>query len=258
MGSLTIHWYGLTMAVGMLAGIAVVRRLARQRGINPSAVYDLAFWVIIGALIGARIYAVLLFLPYYLQYPQDILAIWRGGLAIHGAMIGGAVTLWVYSARRRELGGTPNLRFLTWADLCVVGLAVGQAIGRWGNYFNQELYGRPTRLLWGIPIAPEHRLAGFEGFTYFHPTFLYESFLNLILAAILAALYQSKRLAGGGVLGAYFMGYAAIRLLMETLRIDDTPMLWGIRWPMLVSFAAGVIGLVLLVRAIMPQRSNPG
>ncbi len=249
-GPLSVHAYGLTMALGMLAGITVVRRLAQRRGIQPEMVYDLAFWLIIGALVGARLYAVLLFWPYYLANPVEIPAVWRGGLAIHGAIIGGALTLWAYCARRREEGGSVGGRFLQRADVLVVGLAVGQAIGRWGNYFNQELYGRPTGLPWGIPIAPDHRAAGYETFTYFHPTFLYESLLNLALAGVLAWLYRGKRLATGGVLGAYLIGYAVVRMLMETLRVDETAMLAGIRVPVLASLAAAVVGVVLLIRSL--------
>ena len=249
LGPLSVHYYGLTMALAMLAGIAVVRRLAQRRGIQPEMVYDLAFWLIIGALVGARLYAVLLFLPYYLVNPQDILAVWKGGLAIHGAIIGGALTLWAYCTRRREEGGSVGGRFLQRGDFLVVGLAVGQAIGRWGNYFNQELYGRPTDLPWGIPIAPDHRAAGYSAFTYFHPTFLYESLLNLALAGGLAWLYRGKQLATGGVVGVYLIGYAVIRLLMETLRVDDTAMLAGIRVPVLASLAAAIVGVVLLARS---------
>lgn len=260
-GPLSVHYYGLTMALAMLAGIAVVRRLAQRRGIQPEMVYDLAFWLIIGALIGARLYAVLLFWPYYLANPAEILAVWRGGLAIHGAIIGGALTLWAYGARRREEGGSVGGRFLQRGDFLVVGLAVGQAIGRWGNYFNQELYGRPTNLPWGIPIAPDHREAGYEQFTYFHPTFLYESLLNLALAVVLAWLYRGRRLATGGVVGVYLIGYAAIRLLMETLRVDQTAMLAGVRMPMLASLAAVAVGVALLARSWRKRgrlESQPG
>lgn len=260
LGPLSVHFYGLTMALAMLVGIAVVRRLAQRRGIQPEMVYDLAFWLIIGALAGARLYAVLLFWPYYLANPQEILAVWRGGLAIHGAIIGGALTLWGYCARRREEGGSVGGRFLQRGDFLVVGLAVGQAIGRWGNYFNQELYGRPTDLPWGIPIALDHRAAGYEQFPYFHPTFLYESLLNLALAGILAWLYRGKKLATGGVVGVYLIGYAAIRLLMESLRVDDTAMLAGVRVPVLASLAAAAVGAALLVRSWRKRRleSQPG
>ena len=255
LGPIAVHYYGLTMALAMLVGITVVRRLAQRRGIPPEMVYDLAFWLIIGALVGARLYAVLLFWPYYLANPVEISAVWRGGLAIHGAIIGGAFTLWGYCARRREEGGSVGGRFLQRADVLVVGLAVGQAIGRWGNYFNQELYGRPTGLPWGIPIVPDRRVPGYEQFTHFHPTFLYESLLNLALAGVLAWLYRGKRLATGGVAGAYLIGYATIRIAMEQVRIDDTALLLGIRWPVVVSGLIGVVGIGLLASQF-PRRTR--
>lgn len=239
-GPLTIYWYGLLMSLAIVAGVLVVRTLAKQSGLaRAQAVYDMAFVVVLSALVGARIYAVLLFLPEYLADPWEVFKVWHGGLAIHGALIGGALALWLYCRRKRQ-------SFWAWADIMAVALPLGQAIGRWGNYFNQELFGAPTSLPWGILIAPERRPAGYELVRYYHPTFLYESVLNIALFAVLWWLFHRRKQIGA-VLSAYLIGYGVIRLAMEGLRLDETPMFFGLRWPVLVSLllvAAGIVGLL--------------
>lgn len=238
-GPLTIYWYGLLMSLAIVAGVAVVRRLAVRSGLaRAEAVYDLVFAVILSALVGARVYAVLLFLPDYLADPWEVFKVWHGGLAIHGALMGGGLALWWYCRRKRQ-------SFWAWADIVAVALPLGQAIGRWGNYFNQELFGSPTSLPWGILIAPEHRPVGYELVSYYHPTFLYESVINLVLFTVLWWLYRRRKQAGV-MLSAYLVGYGVIRLAMEQLRLDVTPQIFGLRWPVLVSLllvAAGIVGL---------------
>lgn len=245
-GPLTIYWYGLLMSLAIVAGVLVIRNLAKQSGLGkPEAVYDLAFAVILSALVGARIYAVLLFLPDYLADPWEVFKVWHGGLAIHGALMGGALALWLYCRRRRQ-------SFWAWADIVAVALPLGQAIGRWGNYFNQELFGRPTSLPWGILIDPLHRPAGYELVRYYHPTFLYESLLNLTLFAVLWWLYR-RRKQTGAVVSAYLIGYGTIRLAMEGLRIDPTPVIAGLRLPVLVSLllvASGIVGMLARQRSL--------
>lgn len=265
-GPLTIYWYGLIMVAAIVAGVLVVRKLAVKTGwAKPEAVYDLAFVVTIAALVGARLYAVLLFWPEYAADPLEIFKVWHGGMAIHGALIGGTLALWWHCRRKRQ-------SFLQWADLIAVALPLGQAIGRWGNYFNQELFGPPTNLPWGIFIAPQNRPAGMEQTSYFHPTFLYESLLNLLLFAVLIWYYHhlhrqrspmtmtndhtrrhDLRPITGTVLALYLIGYGAIRLLMEQLRLDETPLFFGLRWPVAVSAGLISLGLVFL---IFQQRSS--
>ena len=158
-GFLTVHWYGVLVVAGIIAGLLLVLRLAKQFNIKSDEVYDLAFYLIIFSLLGARLYAVLLEWPYYLKNPGEIIAVWHGGLAIHGAIIGGLLTLVVYCrlASLRGRSGRKKQNFWQWADLIAVAIPLGQAIGRWGNYFNQELFGRPTSLPWGIPILRQNR-----------------------------------------------------------------------------------------------------
>lgn len=239
LGPLAIHWYGLFMVAAMVAGLLVLLRLAKPAGISSDSVFDLAFYLIIFSLLGARIYAVFLELPYYLAHPARIIAVWQGGLAIHGAIIGGATTLLVYCWKKQQ-------SFWQWADRLVVALPLGQAIGRWGNYFNQELFGKPTQRPWGIPISAANRPLEYLSSQYFHPTFLYESFLNLLNFLILLALYPKLKKYNGVLAFVYLINYAIIRILMESLRVDSTPLLFGIRLPVLVSGLAIVISVGLI------------
>ena len=182
LGSVEIHWYGLLIVTAMIAGLLVAIKLAGRLGIKSDEVVDLGFYLIVFSVVGARIYAVLLFWQYYWHNPFEIVAVWHGGLAIHGAIIGGIATLLIYCWKKRY-------SFWFWADIGAVVLALGQTIGRWGNYFNQENFGLPTNLPWGIPISPINRPPGFEQFNYFQPTFLYESGLDLLNFAVLVFLF---------------------------------------------------------------------
>ena len=250
LGPVTLYWYGLTMVLAIVAGVAVVRALAKRTGLaRPETVYDLAFVVTIAALVGARLYAVLLFGPEYAADPWEIFKVWHGGLAIHGALLGGTLALWWYCRRKR-------FSFWAWADIVAVAVPLGQAIGRWGNYLNQELFGPPTTLPWGIFIAPENRPPDFASATIFHPTFLYESLLNLALFTVLWWLFFRRRQVGA-VLAAYLVGYGVIRLAMEQLRLDVTPEILGVRWPVITSILLIVGGLVGLgTRQRRPQPSG--
>ena len=240
LGPLALRWYGLLLVAGMVAGVLVVLRLARQDKIGSDEVFDLAFYLVIFSLLGARLYAVLLELPYYLNNPFEIIAVWHGGLAIHGAIIAGGLTLLVYCRKKRQ-------SFWQWADRLVVALPLGQAIGRWGNYFNQELFGKPTDLPWGIPISPVNRPVEYLTSPYFHPTFLYESLLNLLNVGLLLFLFPKLKQRSGVLAGLYLINYAVIRTLMESLRIDSTPLLFGVRWPIVASAVVIVLGAGLVV-----------
>ena len=182
LGFIEVHWYGLLVVLGIIGALSAVLFLARKQNITSDEVINLGFYAIISGLLGARIYAVFLDLPYYLNNPWEIPAVWHGGLAIHGAIIGGGLAILIYAIKKKQ-------SVWLWLDLAAPSLALAQAIGRFGNYFNQEVFGRPTSLPWGIPINPFNRPPGFEGFSYFHPTFLYESGLNLLNFVLLAVLF---------------------------------------------------------------------
>lgn len=252
-GRLTIHWYGLFLAIGALAGYLTFMKLGRRYGLKQFDLENLFFVEIIAGLLGARIYHVLNEWPYYAKHPAEIMSVWNGGLAIHGAVIAGLLAAWWFTRARK-------IPFWLIADIAVPALAIGQAIGRWGNYFNQELFGRPTALPWGIPIEQLNRPIQYLNDVYFHPTFLYESLGSLAVFGILILLHK-KRLArqdkaGGtafpaGIIAlAYFIAEPIIRIVTETLRVDKVPIVFGVRLPLLVSILIAGAASILLIRRI--------
>src|ERR671932_1962813 len=182
LGPLAIRWYGLLIASAVLIGVSLSQYLAQKRRVNPELLGDLAIWLVLGAIPCARIYYVAFEWQQYAQRPEDIIAIWKGGIAIHGAILGGLVATIIF-ARIQQVS--------VWllADLVVPSLILGQAIGRWGNFFNSEAFGRPTDLPWKLYIPPQQRPPEFINYDFFHPTFLYESLWNLMVFAILMTLF---------------------------------------------------------------------
>lgn len=240
LGGLEIHWYGFFLAIGALAGFFVITWLVRQYRLDDHHPSNLFFLLIIFGFIGARLWHVSNEWSYYSLHADDIVKIWNGGLGIHGGLIAGILVVIVYCAVKK-------LNFWLVADILAPGLILAQAIGRWGNYFNQELFGHPTEWAFGIPISPANRPAGFEQFEFFHPTFLYESVGSLIIFIILISWHihrlRLKRdenimarfdLEGAIVLG-YFAFYSIVRIVLETVRIDRTPIIGGIRLPIITS-----------------------
>jgi phosphatidylglycerol---prolipoprotein diacylglyceryl transferase len=247
-GPVPIHFYGIILMSGALAAAFLADREAKRRGINSEIVWDALIWVLIGGIIGARIWHILTPPPssvdagyttlYYLTHPLDALAIWRGGLGIPGAVIGGGIALYFFTRRRK-------LSFAHLADIAAPAVALGQAIGRWGNYVNQELYGMPTDLPWAITIDPRNRVQGYEQFSRFHPLFLYESlwnFANMFLLLWLARRYPD-RLKPGDLLLVYMIVYPVGRFLLEFLRLDAAEVA-GINanqtFMLVVAIAAGI------------------
>lgn len=220
-----LAWYGVILMLGAIAGAWLAAREVKRRGQDPEIVWDLLVYLIIGGVIGARLWHVFTPPPssieqgittaYYLTHPLDLINLRKGGLGIPGAVIGGAIALYVYSRKHK-------LNFAEWADIAAPSLALGQAIGRFGNYFNQELYGAPTNLPWKIFIDPLHRVSGFEKYEYFHPLFLYESLLSFINVFFLMWLTRrfEGRLKPGDVLLAYLITYPVIRFSLDFLRLD--------------------------------------
>lgn len=246
--NLFLRYYGMLLMAGAMAAAYVASRLMRDDRMNPDLAWDGLLWVLIFGVIGARLYHV--FTPsksllaegrnvlWYLQHPLDIINTTRGGLGMPGAIVGGVFGLYLFT-RRRKL----SLGILL--DAAAPGVALAQAIGRWGNFVNQELYGPPTDLPWGIPIKPANRLPGYEQFQYFHPLFLYESLWNLANFIFLLWLWRSRRdrLQSGDIFLAYLVTYPLGRFLLEFLRLDFVP-LFGINFNqilmLVVSIAAGV------------------
>jgi phosphatidylglycerol:prolipoprotein diacylglycerol transferase len=224
-GPLYIHFYGIILMVGALAAAWLAERQARNRGQNSELVWDGLVWVLIGGIIGARIWHILTPPPsmvaegittqFYLTHPLDALAIWKGGLGIPGAVIGGVLALYVFSRRQK-------VPFALWLDIAAPGLALGQAIGRWGNFVNQEIYGAPTNLPWAIYIAPQNRLSQYKDVAYYHPLFLYESIWDLLNMAFLLWLVRRypERLKTGDLFLVYLVIYPLGRFFLEFLRLD--------------------------------------
>lgn len=226
-GPLSIYWYGFLIATGILLGARVATYLSERAGENPETIWDMMVIVVVFALIGARAYHVFsqpqagLGWDYYRENPLQVFAIWNGGLGIYGALLGGALGTAIFAYFR-------NLNVLRWLDFLAPGMALGQSIGRWGNYMNRELYGPPTDLPWGLRIPPASRippytdLAQYPESIRFHPTFLYESLATLALCVILIWVAERlrDRLHNGDILFGYIIGYAIIRFFIEFLRPD--------------------------------------
>lgn len=246
LGPIHIYWYGLFMVIGIISALAISYKLANFYKIDQDSLLDIAFWLIINGLIGARIYDIFLELPYYIQHPLNMLKIWQGGLAIHGAIIAGLITIYFFAKKRKI-----SLWSLT--SLVVPGLALGQAIGRWGNYFNQELFGLPTAKPWGIPIDLINRPLDYIDSDFFQPTFLYESLGSLLIFIILITInYQlikkNKLNEHYFILltALYLILYSILRFCLEFIRIDATPTIFNLRWPQIISLFIILISIIFI------------
>ncbi|MCC6638934.1 prolipoprotein diacylglyceryl transferase [Candidatus Falkowbacteria bacterium] len=243
LGVVQIHWYGLLIVLGAVLGSYVVIVLARRKGISKDTILDLVFYLAIFGILGARLYYVLYDLPYYLAHPIEIPLVWHGGLGIFGAIIAGALTTYIFCRIKK-------ISFFVMTDLLVFGLIIGQIFGRMGNFFNQELYGAPTTMPWGIAIDSAHRMQGFENFTHFHPTFLYESILNLTALGVMWVAQKQTKGRAGVVTGVYFIMYGIIRAFTETLRIDWSPEALGMRVGFWFASGAILVGVLLIIQAL--------
>jgi len=223
LGPLQLRAYGLAIAAGVMVAVVVAQRRWSRRGGDPADISQLATWSVLAGLVGARAYHVLTDYQRFEGRWLHAVAVWEGGLGIPGGLLAGVVT-GVVLARR---AGLPAARLL---DVVAPAIPLAQAIGRLGNWFNQELFGRPTTLPWGLRIDPSHRPSGYEQFATFHPTFLYEAVWNLLLAGALIAWERRRPDARPGRLFALYVGgYALGRLWVEALRIDDATRIAGVR-----------------------------
>ena len=253
-GPLSVHWYGILLTSGILLGAWVVSREVQRRGMDPDHVWNALIVCVILGVIGARLYHVLTPSPsmgdplYYFHNPKEIFAIHKGGLGIYGAIAGGILGVLLY-ARRFKLDPW------TWLDLGAPGLALGQFVGRWGNFVNQELYGGPTDLPWGIYIAPHNRLPGYTQYERFHPTFLYESLWNLMTFGVLYFLLRRKgeKMLKGEIMGLYVIFYSTGRFLLEFVRLDSFTA-WGISMAQIV----GMVTILLAVGILVYRRRRVG
>jgi phosphatidylglycerol:prolipoprotein diacylglycerol transferase len=214
-GPIVIRWYGILMAIAIVVGLWLAHRQARRERLPADDIISVAQWSILAGLLGARLYEVVFNWDYYGQHPAKIFAVWEGGLAIHGGLLGG-ILVGVWLAARWKL---PVLRSL---DVAAPSLALGQAIGRWGNFFNEEAFGRQTSLPWKLYISPPHRPFGYGQSEYFHPTFLYESLWDLGIFVILITLVRPRHGARPGTVFFSYIGlYSVGRFLIEAIRLDS-------------------------------------
>ena len=254
LGPLAIRWYGLLIASAVLIGVSLSQYLAQKRRVNPDLLGDLAIWLVLGAIPCARIYYVAFEWQQYAHRPEDIIAIWKGGIAIHGAILGGTIAALIFAKIQR-------VSFWQLADLIAPSAILGQAIGRWGNFFNSEAFGSPTDLPWKLYIPPNSRPPAYANFEYFHPTFLYESLWNLTVFGLLMILFfrdlQGKiRLKTGALFLVYIAAYSSGRVWIEGLRTDSL-MFGPLRTAQMVSLTGIVLGLGGLAWLYLVDRALP-
>jgi len=253
LGPFPLRAYALAIILGVVVAVWLGDRRWVARGGRPGQVGDIAIWAVPFGLVGGRLYHVMTDWQLYFgegRDPLSALYVWRGGLGIWGAVALGALGAWI-GARRA------GIRFLPLADAVAPGIAIAQALGRWGNWFNQELFGRPTDLPWGLEIAPENRPSGYVNDPTFHPTFLYEFVWNLGVAGLVIWADRRFRLGYGRAFALYVMGYTAGRAWIEALRIDDVQMndVLGLRlnvWTSIALFTAA------LAYFLWSRRRHPG
>jgi prolipoprotein diacylglyceryl transferase len=230
------HMYGVLLAIGVLLAVWIAERRWRHRGYGSPGISDIAFWVVVWGVIGARLYHVITDYQRFDHDPLRAFQIWKGGLSIWGAVIAGAIAVIVITHRR-------HMSTLVVMDCMAPGILTAQAIGRWGNWFNQELFGKPTTLPWGLEISPAHRPIGYEQYTTFHPTFLYESLYCLALVGILLLVEKRLPLKQGQTFALYVICYTFGRFWFENLRIDPAHDIGPLRvnaWVSIVLFAFGI------------------
>jgi prolipoprotein diacylglyceryl transferase len=253
LGGLAPRWYGVLLAVGILIAILITRRQLALRGRDPALAGEVAVWAVPFGVVGARLYHVVTDWSAFSGHLGDIPLIQQGGLGIYGAIAGGALGA-VIGARR---AGVPLLVIL---DCTAPGTALAQAIGRFGNYANQELFGGPTDLPWGLEIDPAHRPPQYLNDPTFHPTFLYESVWNLIVMAVLLRVARRwRRQAAGYVLALYLALYSLGRFFVEGLRVDPAHEIGPLRLNQVVAAVVFAVSLAALayLRRRPPQAAEP-
>lgn len=238
-----IYFYGVILALAIVAGTFVAEYISNKiYNLKKDTIIDLAPYLVIFGIIGARLYYCLLNYDFYLRFPTEILAIRHGGISIHGAILGGLIGLIIFAKRHK-------FSILKLMDISSVGLILAQAIGRWGNFFNSEAFGLPTNVAWKLYIAPQYRPIPYNNFEYFHPTFLYESILDLGIFIILLWMINSKSpKKDGNVALTYLILYSIVRIFVEHFRIDSTCYIHGLPVAILVSaiiIILATIGLLL-------------
>jgi len=255
---LKIYFYALVIITGAILGAYLASREAKRRGFNPDMVWDVLPWLLIAGIIGARIWHIFtpsssILIdgknPYFIR-PIEMLNFRQGGLGIPGGVMAGVLALWIYARKKKT-------SFITWLDILIPGVALAQAIGRWGNFFNQEIYGLPSTLPWAIYIDPAHRLAGFENFSTYHPTFFYEFLWNLMNMGLLLLLPRKlgDKLKPGDNFLVYLIVYPVGRFLLEFIRLEYSPIA-GININQTVMAIIAVVSAAFLVARHLKKKDS--
>ena len=256
LGPIPIRAYGLIIACAILISVYWSARRYQKRGGDPDLFYDVALWAVPAGIVGARVYHVITSPDAYFGQggkPLMAFAIWNGGLGIWGAVAGGALAAWLVVRHRGQRLGPI-------ADSLAVPLLAAQALGRWGNWFNQELFGAPTTLPWGLRIDNAHLPSGYASGTLFHPTFLYECLWNLAGVAVLLLIDRQIKVKSGQLFASYIMVYTLGRVWIEMLRIDDAHHFLGLRinvWTSIVVFSLGLMTFIIAGRRSASTRVDP-
>lgn len=242
LGFINIKWYSFLILIAFIIGYFLVINRCRKKGISTSIITDMCFYLVIICLLGARIYYCIFELDYYSQNIMDIFKVWEGGLAIHGGIIAGIIFIYFYTRHKK-------LNILELLDIFAPALALGQAIGRWGNFFNSEAFGPVTSLsnLQSLKI-PKFIIDGMyiDGF-YHHPTFFYESIGCLLIFIVLMLIRNLKNIKKGQVTSIYFIFYGIIRFIIEGLR-QDSLMLFNLKIAQIISILMIITGIVLFIK----------
>ena len=250
LGFFEIYWYSITMFLGVLAGIIVAYIEIKRKKIDINKFSNMAFYAILFGFIGARIYYCLFNLDYYLSNPLEIIMVWHGGLAIHGGIIGSIIAILIYCKKN-------ELHFFEMLDICAPALIIGQIIGRWGNFFNSEAHGGVVAKSFLESLhLPKCIIDGmYINGNYYHPTFLYESLLNLVCFIILMVLRRNKDIKIGVITGIYLIWYGVVRIFIEELRTDAL-MLGSIKMAQLLSLVLIVVGIILIITSNNKDKYN--
>ena len=246
-----IYFYGVVLALAITIGTFWADYIGTKFfKLEKETIIDMAPYVVILGILGARLYYCLLNYDFYLRFPTEILAIRHGGISIHGALLGGFIGLVLFAKKR-------NISIFKLCDISAAGLPLAQAIGRWGNFFNSEVFGTPTNLPWKLYIAPQYRPIPYTDNEYFHPAFLYESILDLIIFFLLFTLIKTNRYKKEGNLTLiYLILYSAARIAVESIRIDSVKYLFGQPVAIIMSIGIIIVALSVLIYRNLPCKTK--
>ena len=246
-----IYFYGVVLALAITIGTFWADYIGTKFfKLEKETIIDMAPYVVILGILGARLYYCLLNYDFYLRFPTEILAIRHGGISIHGALLGGFIGLVLFAKKR-------NISIFKLCDISAAGLPLAQAIGRWGNFFNSEAFGTPTNLPWKLYIAPQYRPIPYTDNEYFHAAFLYESILDLIIFFLLFTLIKTNRYKKEGNLTLiYLILYSAARIAVESIRIDSVKYLFGQPVAIIMSIGIIIVALSVLIYRNLPCKTK--